>query len=654
MRADHPREDDGFTVVEVVVAVVLVAAVMASAGIFFLSGVATTAGLQRRDTAVQLADEAMDLVRAVPATVTTGAAGLVEGRTRTDVEAHWAAAPAALTDLTDPAWDDTPAGDPVIPLTAARSAGGLDYTVDTYIGTCRIPSGDTSCTLSATGVTQYRVVVRVTWEEGGDRCDAGGCAFTLATLVNGDAEPVFNPDAEVAAPVAVDDAMTVFQDSSGVVDVLANDSGTFGDDSPVVVLTQPQHGTLSGDVASGRITYTSTVPSVSTDSFTYRLTGLLGDVSNTATVTIQITPGQVVDDAATTTYPAPAAVDVRANDTGPFGNGTITLGKPVGAGTASVSGGVVTVTPTVSFPGPVGPIGGNLVVNGGFEDAPGAAAGTRTLLSTLPAWTRSGGGGARFEIVNGSAPEGSNAAEVDTTANITMSQSVPTTPGTRYRISFRYSPDSRVTQSSNRLRVRWGAATVADLSHDATGLGTWWRQYTYDVTASATTTALSFTGSGTSDGIGVSLDDVRVHQLTPQPGALSTQGWRVDVPYTSSRGPHTGGATLRVDVAAPVAVGTAPRTVCLVATKNARVTLSLAAGVTAGVTTGAVWSLTSLPDANRFSTPVGPLAGNASGDVTVEARGTPATGDYPFGWSVRDAWGRTASDTVTLRVRTTC
>lgn len=649
------RDDSGFTVVEVVVAVVLVAAVMASAGIFFVSGVATTAGLQRRDTAAQVADEAMDLVRAVPATAAVaGAAGLVEGRARVDVEAHWAAAPAGLTDVTDPAWDDTPTGDPVIPLTATRSAGGLDYTVDTYIGTCRIAPGATSCTRSASGVRHYRVVVRVTWEEGGDRCAGGGCVFTLATLVNGDAEPVFNPDAEVVAPVAVDDALTVFQDSSGVVDVLANDTGTFGDDNPVVILTQPQHGTLSGDLASGRITYTATVPAVSTDSFTYRLTGLLGDVSNIATVTIDITPGQVNDDTATTTFPAPAVVDVRVNDTGPFGNGTISLGAPVGAGTASVSGGLVTVTPTVSFPGAPAPTGGNLVLNGGFEDAPGAAPNTRTLLSTLPGWTRSGGSGARFEVVNGSAPEGGNAAEVDTTANITMSQSVPTRPGTRYRLTFRYSPDSRVTQASNRLRVGWGATTVADLSHDATGLGTWWRLYTYDVTASATSTSLSFTGSGTSDGIGVTLDDVQVYELTPEPASLSAQNWRVDVPYTSTRGPHTGSATVRVEVSPPAAVRTGPRTVCLVATKNARLTLSLVAGVTSGVTTGAVWSLTSLPDAARFSTPVGPLAGDPSGDVTVEARGTPATGDYPFGWSVRDAWGRTASDTVTLRVRTSC
>jgi type II secretory pathway pseudopilin PulG len=655
MPGKRARDEDGFTVVEVAVAVILVAAVMASAGIFFVSGVATTAGLQRRDTAAQLADEAMDLVRAVPATAgTAGAAGLVEGRARVDVEVHWAAAPAALTGVTDPAWDDTPTGDPVIPLTVTRSAGGLDHTVDTYIGTCRIAPAATSCTRTATGVVHYRVVVRVTWDEGGDRCAGGGCVFTVATLVNGDGEPVFNPDAEAVAPVAVDDLLSVFQDSWGVVDVLANDTGTFGDDAPVVVLTQPRHGTLSGDIASGRITYTATVPAVSTDSFTYRLTGLLGDVSNIATVTIDITPGQVVDDAATTTYPTAAVVDVQANDTGPFGNSTVALGAPVGAGTASVSGGVVTVTPTVAFPVAVGPTGGNLVVNGGFEDAPGARAGTGTLLSSLPGWTRSGGGGAQFEIVNGSAPEGGNAVEVDTTANITMSQSVPTRAGTRYRVTFRYSPDGRVTQASNRLRVDWGGATVATLSHDATGLGTWWRLYTYDVTASASTTTLSFTGAGTSDGIGVTLDDVRVYELTPQPAALPVQNWQVDVPYTSTQGLHTGSATLRVDVAPPAAVRAGPQAVCLAATKNARVTLSLAAGVTSGVTTGAAWSLASFPDATRFSTPVGPLAGDPSGDVTVEARGTPATGDYSFGWSVRDAWGRTASDTVTLRVRASC
>jgi type II secretory pathway pseudopilin PulG len=649
-------DDDGFTVVEVVVAVVLVAAVMASAGVFFVSGVATSAGLQRRDSAAQVADEAMDLVRAVPAASDVdGAAGLVEGRVRADVEAHWAAAPAGLTAVTDPAWDDTPTGDPVLPLTVTRSVGGLDYTVDTYVGVCRLEPDGTSCTTTATGVEHYRVVVRVTWEEGGDRCAGGGCVFSLATLVNGDDEPVFNPDAEVAPPVAVDDTMSVFQGASGEVDVLVNDTGTFGGDAPVVVLAQPQHGTLSGDIASGRITYTSTVPAVSTDTFTYRLTGLLGDVSNIATVTVSLTPGQVVDDAAGTAYPAPVTVDVRANDTGPFGNGTIALGTPVGAGTAAVSGGLVTVTPTLPAAGTVGPTGGNLVVNGGFEDAPGRLPNARTLLAVLPGWSRSGS--LLFEIgngVDGGAPEGGNFAEVDTTGNITMSQTVSTRPGTRYRVSFLYSPDPRATQASNRLRVGWGGTTVADLSHDATGLGTWWTRYTYDVPATATSTTLSLTGAGTSDGVGIRLDDVRVYELTPRPAALSSSGWGVDVPYTSTTGPFSGSATLRVAVSPPPAVATTSRTVCVVRSKNARVTVSLAAGVTTGVTTRAVYALTSPPDATRFSTPVGPLDGDDRGDVTVEARGTPATGDYPFTWSVRDAWDRTATGTVTLRVRTSC
>lgn len=650
--------DGGFTVVEVVVAVVLVAAVMASAGAFFLSGVATSATLQRRDAAAQVADEAMDFVRAVPATA--GAAGvvaLVEGRAQAAAEAHWDGAPAGLATITQPVWDGTVVADPVVPFTQTRSAGGIDYTVDTYIGLCR-KQDDGTCTTAAGGVEHYRVVVRVSWTEGAGRtCSGDDCEFVVSTLVNGDEEPVFNPDAQAATPVAVDDAANVFLGDATVIDVLANDSGTFGA-TPVAVLSQPATGTVVVDPPTGRVTYTPTASG--TDTFTYRLSGLLGDVSGTATVTVTVAAGAAADDAATVTYPASVTVDARANDTGVFRAGGVTIGTPVGSGTGAVTANQVVVTPTVAFPFAPTPTGSNLVRNGGFENAPTRVANARTLLTTLDGWTLTGGGSARFEIANGvdgGAPEGGNFSEVDTNGNVTLSQGLATTVGTPYRLTFRHRADPGVTQTSNGLRVSWGGSTVAELRHDGTGGASLWRQYSYDLpAATGASTALAFAGIETADTRGVWLDDVRVFALTPVPAALSTQNWTIAVPYTSTGSGRSSSATVRVTASPPPAPQVANQTICVPRDRNVRVSVPLASSVTTGVTPGATFIRTTTPDAGRWNTPEGPLLGDGTGTVTVETRGqVNGNRDDTMRWTVRDAWGRTSAEaTVTLQLRNSC
>lgn len=95
------------------------------------------------------------------------------------------------------------------------------------------------------------------------------------------------------APVATDDAYSVNQDESLMVDeiagILMNDADVDGDAISASLVSGPLHGSLSLD-ASGAFTYTPVPGYSGADSFTYQATdGLLN--SNTAAVTITIVEG---------------------------------------------------------------------------------------------------------------------------------------------------------------------------------------------------------------------------------------------------------------------------------------------------------------------------------------------------------------------------
>ena len=114
----------------------------------------------------------------------------------------------------------------------------------------------------------------------------GGCGGTSAPAV------VTLTIASVNdAPVAADDAATVVEDSSGVIDVLANDTDVDGtlDPSTVLILTSPSNGSVSIDVTTGAVTYTPPPDFFGSDSFTYTVADNIGAVSNVATVTITTT-----------------------------------------------------------------------------------------------------------------------------------------------------------------------------------------------------------------------------------------------------------------------------------------------------------------------------------------------------------------------------
>ena len=156
---------------------------------------------------------------------------------------------------------------------------------------------------------------------------------------------------------------------------------------------------------------------------------------------------------------------------------------------------------------------GAAVVNGSFE-ADLQAAGTWAVYPNLTGWT---GGPNGIELRNGvagTAYEGVNFVELDTTANSIATQNITTVLGESYYLSFAYSPRTGVDAGSNGIEVYWGGVLV-DLYTGTTNANAAWTLYTVTVTGHGTD-SLEFRAVGTSDSYGGSLDAISIAAV-PEP-----------------------------------------------------------------------------------------------------------------------------------------
>lgn len=183
----------------------------------------------------------------------------------------------------------------------------------------------------------------------------------------------------------------------------------------------------------------------------------------------------------------------------------------------------------------------NLIVNGSFEDLSSQSGvqqlnnGQWSVYSSLPGWTTVWGDG--IEVRNnvaGTAQDGKHFVELDShyfanvgfvgakQSNSAMSQSVATTSGMSYTLSFWYSArpnTSGMGADTNDINVFWNGQLLS-LLHPAAVNSTsshQWAKYSFNVTGTGVD-IVKFAATGAQETYGGSLDNVSLIAIpVPEP-----------------------------------------------------------------------------------------------------------------------------------------
>lgn len=159
----------------------------------------------------------------------------------------------------------------------------------------------------------------------------------------------------------------------------------------------------------------------------------------------------------------------------------------------------------------------NLVVNGSFEDNL-LAKGQWSNFGSLNGWTGVGAGIELRNNIAGSAFDGLNYVELDTTKNSSMFQTIATTAGQSYNFSFAYAnrPDTPVSTNGLDWTVDGGTTWTALPALPAATGNNNWSTFSTSFVAGAST-RIGFRATGTSDTVGSSLDKVSLTTAVPEP-----------------------------------------------------------------------------------------------------------------------------------------
>jgi uncharacterized protein DUF642/PEP-CTERM motif-containing protein len=174
-------------------------------------------------------------------------------------------------------------------------------------------------------------------------------------------------------------------------------------------------------------------------------------------------------------------------------------------------------------------LGGNIVVNGGFETpvVTDFYFDTYSAGQSFTGWTVGQGSVAlytdQYNPALSDVPyQGNQALQLNTQGgNGSIYQDLVTTPGTTYELSIAFASNP-FASGSGSMDVAWGSATVASLSaapsHDFTNLG--WVVESYTVTATQGITRLEFSNTTSVAGVGLPQIDAVIVSAVPEPSSL--------------------------------------------------------------------------------------------------------------------------------------
>lgn len=196
-RSDRASErDDGFILLESMIAISLITVIMAALGVLFISSMANTSHERTRAGAARVATTVLDDLNSRDAT------SLVSGRTSTCVYPTPSTAVttylASMTDARDTDSTNTTCAPTVSVSPVTRVIGSTTYTVNQYLGWCSYTTaadGTATCVKAgscpATGGTgcYLRAVVAVSWN--GSNCTPTSCTLVTSTLISANTDPTF-------------------------------------------------------------------------------------------------------------------------------------------------------------------------------------------------------------------------------------------------------------------------------------------------------------------------------------------------------------------------------------------------------------------------------------------------------------------------------
>jgi prepilin-type N-terminal cleavage/methylation domain-containing protein len=192
-RCGRQGDEAGFSLLEVVVSLLLLAVVSTSALSLFVRAMHSTDVAGQRQQAVEVANSQLETVRALPPH------NLVKGRTQTEVDALWSTAgTSTITSQSVKYFDGTgsaSASDNVVAIEQSESLNHVAYTVRTFVDKCYQNASSSACGSAVTTTWMIRVSVQVTWGLGaGQHCATadGTCSYVASTLIDPSADPTFN------------------------------------------------------------------------------------------------------------------------------------------------------------------------------------------------------------------------------------------------------------------------------------------------------------------------------------------------------------------------------------------------------------------------------------------------------------------------------
>ena len=213
MQRYQQEPEAGFSLIEILAALIVIAIVSVGAAAFFVTGIRGVNGQKQRQQAVYIADSVLEQARAINPGYMAGTtrSELVSGRTQAQVQSLLAST--AATRLHISSQDDVSAADlnldydptttdPVAlkPNPPNQTVNGTTYQISTFVDVCWI-SASTSLNAGSTSVCgptkvdstyteDYRVSVDVYWTAASP-C-SNGCDYSDSTLIDPNSDSQFN------------------------------------------------------------------------------------------------------------------------------------------------------------------------------------------------------------------------------------------------------------------------------------------------------------------------------------------------------------------------------------------------------------------------------------------------------------------------------